>query len=65
MTSKEIADFFREYYGLSSDDALGELLGFPAKSAKQGIYSYRQRKTQGIETRMITLLIKELKKTRA
>jgi len=62
MTSKEISDFFREHYGLASDDALGEFLGFPAGNGKQNVYSYRQRTTKGIETRMIAKLIEELKK---
>lgn len=61
MTSKEIADFFRDHYGLHSDEALGVLLGFSKDTAKQNIQSYRQRKTQGIETRMIALLIEELR----
>lgn len=60
MKRNEIADFFRNRFKLNSDEELGLMLDYPQSTAKQNLGSYRKGKTQGIETRMIAILIDEI-----
>lgn len=57
MEIEQIIEELKHHTGSENDNQLGEFLGV----GRQGIYQYKRKKTQDIQTKIIVYLLEKLK----